>query len=99
MDDVLGSGGLDEGDSVELALETDEPTKICCGGWVEGDGASVLGGKGVEEPGDEDTGTGGKLGGVEELTEETLELLDRDGRGGDVKYYHNRLAFNNLLSR
>ena len=43
VDDMLGSGGLDEGDSVELAQETDKPTKICSGGWAEGDGAGMLG--------------------------------------------------------
>ena len=51
-----------------------KPTKICFGGWAEGDGAGVLGGECIEEPGNEDPGAGGALGGVEELAEKTLEL-------------------------
>ena len=52
VDDMLGSGRLDEGDSIELALENDQPTKICSGGGAEGDGADMLSGEGIEEPGD-----------------------------------------------
>ena len=74
---MLGSGRLHQGDSIELAQEGDEPTKICSGGWAEEDGAGVLSGEGVEEPGDEDPG------GVEKFAEETLKLLDRYGRGGE----------------
>ena len=39
----------------------------------------MLGGKCVQEPGDEDSGAGGALGSVEELAEEALELLDGSG--------------------
>ena len=42
MDHVFGSGRLDEGYSIELAQEGDEPTKICSGGCGEGDGAGML---------------------------------------------------------
>ena len=83
MDDVLGYGGLDEGDSVELAQELDEPGEVCFGGWAEGDGARVLCGKCVEEPGDEDSGAGGALGVVDELAKKALELLDRGGCGSE----------------
>ena len=45
MDHMLGSGGLDEGDSIELAQERNEPSKICSGRCGEGDGAGgALGG-------------------------------------------------------
>ena len=45
----------------------------------------MLSGECVEEHGVEDPGAGGALGGVEELAEETLELLDWDG-GGSEKF-------------
>ena len=41
MDDMLGTGRLDEGDSIELAQESDEPTKICSGGWAMEPACSV----------------------------------------------------------
>ena len=75
MNDVLGYGGLDEGDSVELGQELDEPTEISFSGWAEGDGAGVLRGECVEEPGDKDFGTGGALGSIEDLAEEALERM------------------------
>ena len=83
MDDVLGSRGLDEGDSVELTQENDEPAEVRFGVWAEEDGACVLGDECIGEPGDEDPGAIGALGGMEELAKENLEFLYRYGGGGE----------------
>ena len=83
IDDVLGYVRLDEGDPIELAQELDEPAEVCFGGWVERDGAGVLSGECVEKPGEKNSCAGGALGGMEELAEETLELLDQDGCGSE----------------
>ena len=42
----------------------------------------MLVGEGVEELGYEHPGSGGELGGMEELPKEALKLLDRDGQSG-----------------
>ena len=76
MDDVLGCGGLDEGYSVELSKESDEPVEVCFGAWAQEDGACLLGCEGVQESGDENPGSASTLGGVEKLAQEALELLD-----------------------
>ena len=73
MDDVLGCGGLDEGYSVELTKETDEPVEIFFGFWAQGDGACMLGCEGVQQSEDENPGSGGTLGGMEKLAQEALE--------------------------
>ena len=81
MDDMLGNSGLHQGDSIELAQELDAPGQVCFGRRVEGDDAGVLSGKCIQESGNEDPGACGALGGVEKFPQETLELLDWDGRG------------------
>ena len=72
MDDVLGRGRLDECHPVELTKETDEPVEVCFGVWAQEDGACLLGCEGIQESGDEDPGSRGTLGGVEQLAHEAL---------------------------
>ena len=67
-----------------------EPSKICSGGCCEGDGASMLAGECVQEPGGKDPGAGGALGGMEEFA---LVLLDEDGHQGEELQAENPSFF------